>query len=428
MFRFTDHRFPRNKILINHIVLTSKQLYQFLSLAEVKSNLVNLFHKLKKKFQYVIQFPWIVFLGIWLFFLSFKERVILRELRVDRVGHLIPDSFEQLYIKYDYRTFHFFGEGPKSNKYWCARMKKEPDFISGLGALVRIIVKFPRFKRIFFDNVIVKPSSEYKSRYYAHLPFDLRDRRIDFSQKENQIARSILMKNGVDLTRPILCLQVRNNLYLEKRFPLVNWDYHNFRNADISNFSKAIIFLIKAGYSVFRMGQFQENELKIESPHYHEFHKLRHINDFMDVWLYANSSRIVSTGSGPDGIATINNIPTLYINLLPLASFPIFANATVAPKILRWSKSGKILSLKEYWDSEWYFSENYTSNGVEIEELNEEQVLNCIKEWISSNHIESLSTIDNEGDRQLDELRVNREEYLHPNAKLSSFWLSLLPN
>lgn len=399
-----------------------------LLITRFKKKLVYLLYKFSKNALLIIQGPWILLLGIWLFFVSWNEKIILRELKINRIGHLIPDSFEQLHTKYGYRTLHFFGEGPKSNKYWCKRMKRELRSISGLGSLVRIINRFPNFKEIFFYNVIIKPSSEYESRYFAYLPLNLRDKKIEFSESENQTAKRILIKNGVDITRPILCLQVRNSLYLEKKFPLANWNYHDFRNSDIFSFRKVICFLIDNGFSVFRMGKFQESELEIASPHYHEFYKLLDVNDFIDVWLYANSSRVISTGSGPDGIATINDIPTFYINLLPLASFPFFANATVAPKKLRWKTSGKLLSLEEYWDSEWYFSELYDSNGVEIEDLNDEQILGCIKEWICLNPSDSFLGVRNGGVDQLGKLRANQQEFIHPNARISPYWLSIHSN
>jgi len=118
----------------------------------------------------------------------------------------------------------------------------------------------------------------------------------------------------------IVCLHVRDSYYLEKKAPLLDFSYHDYRDADIATYKKAVSALIAKGYKVVRTGAETNQRLDINSPNYLDFcldGPSEH-GDFIEVMLISLCQFFIGTTSGPLGIAAIFDTPILSVNSAPL--------------------------------------------------------------------------------------------------------------
>ncbi|MDA8675823.1 TIGR04372 family glycosyltransferase [Alphaproteobacteria bacterium] len=83
---------------------------------------------------------------------------------------------------------------------------------------------------------------------------------ILFTEEEQNICLNYLSSLGLSRDCKFITLLVRDNAYL-KQFDYknnTNFDYHHYRNADITSFKDSINYLTNKGITVFRMGKVVE--------------------------------------------------------------------------------------------------------------------------------------------------------------------------
>jgi putative glycosyltransferase (TIGR04372 family) len=76
-----------------------------------------------------------------------------------------------------------------------------------------------------------------------------------------------------------------------------------------------MLALVELGYFVVRMGKVVDKKIAISHPMIFDYASSPFRDDFLDVYLAANCSFFVSSGSGIDGLANIFRRPQLYVNL-----------------------------------------------------------------------------------------------------------------
>ena len=110
--------------------------------------------------------------------------------------------------------------------------------------------------------------------------------------------------------------------------------YHDYRDSDINTFVYGINYLIKMGFKVIRMGKNQKKSVKILNKNYFDYSSSNLKTDLIDVWLMSRCNLCISTGTGLDQIARVFNIPTLFINHLPLSDWSSHFKSLTHPKYL----------------------------------------------------------------------------------------------
>jgi len=142
---------------------------------------------------------------------------------------------------------------------------------------------------------------------------------IDFTEVEEEKGRKGLARLGVPEDAEFICLNVRDNLYLNKIIPVESrWTYHNYRDSDIDNYVQAAERLADMGYFVLRMGALVNKPLRSDHPRVIDYACNGMRSDFMDIYLGAKCLFCLSTGSGFDGIPLIFRRPIAYVNIAPL--------------------------------------------------------------------------------------------------------------
>jgi putative glycosyltransferase (TIGR04372 family) len=111
-----------------------------------------------------------------------------------------------------------------------------------------------------------------------------------------------------------------------------------------------------------RMGKLMSNQLVLEENRFIDYAHDVEKSDLLDIWLFANSTAIISTGTGLDYLGGIYRKPILFLNALPLLDLASYFDLTWVPKNLVWKKSGENLTLSESIENTYYTSEEYESN------------------------------------------------------------------
>lgn len=144
---------------------------------------------------------------------------------------------------------------------------------------------------------------------------------------------------------PFVCLHVRDNAFHGNDPNGAAAE----RSNDIERFSLLSQTLTDRGIWVFRTGRVAERRSPVSSSRFvdYAFHKDR--SDELDVWLFANATLTVSTGSGPDMISCVFGRPVVFVDLLGL-DFPYWADLELLPRRYVWRHSRRDLTFAEFVD------------------------------------------------------------------------------
>ena len=193
---------------------------------------------------------------------------------------------------------------------------------------------------------------------------------IYFTQKEQSFGNDCLQNLGIPYDSKYVCLIVRDSAYLKKVSPSNKWNYHDYRNVDISDFLLVSETLAELGFYVVRMGQFVEKPFISKHPKVIDYATNGKRSDFMDIFLCANSYFCITTSSGLDEVPTIFRKPVVYVGYAPLGLIYSWNKKCLSITRHHFSKKyNKLLTAREILDSDLIKaldSNIYTSNDVEL--------------------------------------------------------------
>ena len=127
-----------------------------------------------------------------------------------------------------------------------------------------------------------------------------------------------------------------------------SWDYHNFRDSNIEDYTKAINYFLKKGFFVIRMGKSVEKELVINDKNFIDYSKSKFRSDFLDVFLFYNSRLNLVSESGILVASMIFRKPMCSVNFAEFAGLQTWHKKNIIIFKKYWSKKMKrFLSLKE---------------------------------------------------------------------------------
>ena len=105
---------------------------------------------------------------------------------------------------------------------------------------------------------------------------------IFFTQKETEAGNKILKDFGIDIKKKMAGIILRDNDYLKKNYPKIDWSYHKIRHSDFSYYRDCAEKLAKLGYQVIVFGEKNENFKNKDIINYSNS-VIR--SDFMDIFL-----------------------------------------------------------------------------------------------------------------------------------------------
>ena len=351
-----------------------------------------------------------------------------------RIGHFIPDTVIAAIDDNKLNKFvdlYYFLPSEK-NIQWAKMVKKELNVYYWV-------------RLLYFSNKLLPGGNSHVIIPSIHRPngsqgslrqglFYNSDFKFSFNDDDNKVAKLWLKNNGWSEGEKIICLMVRDDAYL----PTKNWQYHSYRNCDISSFEPALELLAEMGYFIIRMGKNMKIPLKLNNNRIIDYAFKKEKSDLLDVWLFANCELCITTGTGPDLISLFYKRPVLAINYLPLAHLFSWAEALHAPKKLYWKETGMALSWEEHLEHPYVHSKDYEDAGINILDLSSEEIIDIVKEMI--NRINN-SFFDEDDKRvqnkfwkiakQSNNFKI-KNNFIHPSSRISmayvrnnSEWLSL---
>lgn len=332
----------------------------------------------------------IVFIPITLFLKIISPIIKVRWSKVyfpDRIGHLVAELEHYLHLTKN-KSFFCLDLFPKDifiNNKPCNSFLQKHYRDKVIKVDRKIITLLQRSQKIIERFIKILKSHNIDQLLSTRDNFRIFDKNfkpsIKFSKPEKKIIKKELYKIGLKKNQKFVCLIVRDAKYLNNR---LNFDttYHNYRDCNVQNFKKGIKYLLDKGFFVFRMGKLQDEKLHFKNKNFLDYAFSKYRSDLMDVWLMSNCNFCISTGTGLDQIARVFKRPTLLINHLPIVEWSSHFKSLTHPKFLFNVNKKRYLNLKEYIKHSYYRKKQYDKNFIKIIELNDKQVLDCIKEFL----------------------------------------------
>ena len=207
---------------------------------------------------------------------------------------------------------------------------------------------------------------------------------LKFSDREIRKGNRFLESLGLPKGARFVCLNVRDSSYLASTYPQNDWSYHDYRNSSIINYVPAAEELTRRGYYVFRMGAVVDRPLLSQNSMIidYAFNGMR--TEFLDIFLGANCSFCVSTGTGFDGVPFSFRRPIVYVNCAPIASLPTFSTKfLLLAKTHVWSHDKTKLTFNEIVKAGVAFSSDsseFLKAGIQLLENTPEQIYQAVAE------------------------------------------------
>jgi putative glycosyltransferase (TIGR04372 family) len=350
------------------------------------------------------------------------------EIRSERIGHFVSDIAEHICRNYelDKKYIDFFYFKKISNLQWEKMAKRSPLNIcnSWVQYIDRWNKKIPggKFHSIPSSFTLSRDSQGLISKY---------DCKLDFLPEEQKICENWLMNKGWTPGEAFVVFLIRDTAFQDQFLPKSrNWDYHNYRNSEIKTYIPAMDWLTQQGVWVLRMGKIAKDPLNINNKFIIDYATNQDGSDLLDIWLFANSNAIISTGSGLDYLGGIYRVPILLINYLPLSYLYSFFAGICVPKKLFWKNNGIQLSISQMLSHSFLRSEDYLNKEIEIQDLNENEIMsNIVVFWSIFGIGEKPSDKFLQTNFKFWELLEKDAAYLsvnlyrHPNSFISDLWL-----
>lgn len=319
---------------------------------------------------------------------ALKPIVFIRLGRIwsNRIGEFIAETSNLLANRktQNFTSYDFIFFSDISNRHWATMVKRSHN-------VVRPWVKYIWYWNRFIPggdchSVVNDLTNHDREGLLAKV-----DTRIPFLPEETQDARNWLKSKGWKEEEPFICLLVRDSKYefqfnvTSDKGGLLNAQReeisHSYRDSDIVTYLPAMKWLAKQGVWVLRMGRVMSTPVLTSEAKIIDYAFDEAKSDLLDIWLFANCTACISTGSGPDSLTWTYRRPQLVLNFLPLGKVYSFSSSLTVPKNLKWSNSGKSLTLSEHlnvWDKD---SIGLSESGINYVDLTPEEISLAVEEF-----------------------------------------------
>ena len=239
-----------------------------------------------------------------------------------------------------------------------------------------------------YVNVMSMQSNEYSE-------FNNASPMLAFSADERREGDLVLSKMGISKKDWFVCVFSRDSAYLASVFKRGEFSYHDFRDADIDSYIKAVKYIIDKGGWVIRLGKVVAKKMNFEHPRFIDYPFSEFQSDFMDIYLQWKCKFVVANTSGIGDVAKIFDTPFCGVNNIPIDHAPFGKKSIFIPKKLKRKDEGKYLSLDEYFkiiekkdltgkDNGCYLQSGfYTNERLEIVDNSPEEILDVVKEMLN---------------------------------------------
>ena len=253
---------------------------------------------------------------------------------------------------------------------------------------MKILYHFPEVEFVkYWDAYSIKK----KDRVY-----NSKDTVRYFKLTEREAAEGRRKKNDMGLKGAFVCVSSRDATYLDTILPNKDYHYHDFRDADINNFSLSAKYLSELGITTVRMGRYVRDKINFDSciDYANEYY-----DELLDVILAKDCKFYVGDSSGIVWLPMVLDRPIALKNWVPVfldsETLPYNpSNLFIFKKYYKKSED-RFLSVREMMQIEKkvrYNGNLYAQHGVEVVENSAEEILDLVVEmntridgkWIES--------------------------------------------
>ncbi len=230
---------------------------------------------------------------------------------------------------------------------------------------------------------------------------DVQPPSLSFSEQDRKRGQEFLLQLGVPEKSPFICLLIRDQAYHKKM------EFTNYRNANINNFFPALDELTTRGIYVIRMGKRVTSKLNTPNKMIIDYAGSPYRNDFMDIYLGAYCSFVISTSSGWDMVAsTLFRRPVLYTNMVPVSQIMTWTTRNTFMLKRHWSTiKNRYLTLSEIFDvidkEHKSISPQFLAKGVELVENSPDEIKNAVIELADQLAIWGEQKNDNDSKQEI---------------------------
>ena len=318
---------------------------------------------------------------------------LLRPIKLIRFGQLGVQRIGSISIAEQYLLNNIYKKGSGKpfdiwvvdknvcNKQLLIILKRKFLIFDNLLIFFNILKLVSKHIKIFSIHLVKIENSNDTNNLFDKYPVQLK-----LTEEEIIKGQSKLKDFGIPKNAKIVCITCRDSIYLKKKFPKKNFDYHSYRDANINHYIPAIKFLISKGFYVIRLGRISAQRVNFKNKKFvdYPFHKLK--SDFMDFYLTYKSNFWISGNVGIDEVAVVFRRPILLLNMAPLMGL---APKITKKKVLFFLKShvkkNKKMSFEEIFNSNIvnsYRAEDFKKNKISLNQLKPKEIKNAVIEMI----------------------------------------------
>lgn len=352
-----------------------------------KDKIIKSLDKLKSEPNLIITIPFALFFFIPIFLL--KPLILIRFgfFHSDRLGHFAVNSeiFFCENIKNKKKSLItldlFYFPSKPCNKQLGLMISRKVLIVPKL--LIRPFCLISR-SIFFLSNHVTGRSSN--SDYDTRHVMDRTKLQLNLTKNEIKKGEKILNQHNIKNNK-IVCIGVRDSSYLKKKYKNQDFSYHDHRNDEITKYVPAIKYLLKKGYTVFRMGSITDKKLSINNKNFLDYPNSVIKSDFMDVYISYICKLFVSNNTGLDALAVTFRKPILHIGSLPFGAISSFSNRYFNTLSNYYSLEKKrFLKLTEIFDQNIQYlwrKEDYKNRNIKIVHPNKKDIFKYFKETIN---------------------------------------------
>ena len=347
---------------------------------------------IKKKIKHIILFLFTYCIYVCNFIFKIKFSTVSE----DRIGgiaaacdmHLRREKIDNLNTK-----LCFFIDNP-CNYTLLGLLKKRNIFIKS--KFLKTLLNLSKDKLIK-KNIYIPVTEDLHSyrEFYKTKP------QIFLSLKQKKFGYQEISKWGIKENDWWVCFHGRDSNYLKKKYPNINFDYHNYRDFNPNTMIDAILTVIsKGGYAII-MGEDDNETLNIDNKkliHYNKKYK----TDFLDIFLCAEAKFFIGNSSGLKAVSQCFNVPIAATNqigfnvlLQPINSLTIYKKLYSIEKkrLLTFNEMKKIGLFDKKEGFKAYFTEYYKKNKLIPVENTKQEINGLVEDMFNLIDNNEINTI-----------------------------------
>lgn len=311
----------------------------------------------------------------WMFKIKFPH------IYISRIGHLMLEC--DCFIK---EQLLYFGSNPRAiilaprsqiANAAAAKAWSKYFFVIENQLLVIFLKPFQHHPWTKVDVSRYVVSAQTADVYRIYNEWGSRSPLLKLNQSEIERGDEVLQRLGVPKGGWFVCIHARSGGYSPADEHL-----HQHRNIAISDFEKAVNFIISQGGICIRMG----DKTMTPSPKISgliDYAVSDYKEDWMDLYLSARCKFFLGSNSGAVTMAMVYGVPCAVVGMAPLSAFSVGINDLSIPMIHRSKKSNKTMSFDEILQSEvgsYKLAEEYEKAGIILEHNTPDDILDLTVE------------------------------------------------